>query len=143
VLQAASMGRGGEIFVLDMGEPVLIVDLARDLIALSGLREGEDIELEFTGMRPGEKLFEELSTDAEQADRTRHPKIFVGRIPPRRYADVINSFAALGQAVESGLRQRLFASLRTLVPEYSSPAADAADSATEGAPVALQREARL
>src|SRR5262249_43238294 len=63
VLQAGAMGDGGEIFVLDMGEPVKIVDLARDLITLSGLRPGEDIELVFSGIRPGEKLFEQLTTD--------------------------------------------------------------------------------
>jgi FlaA1/EpsC-like NDP-sugar epimerase len=142
VLQAASMGRGGEIFVLDMGEPVLIVDLARDLIALSGLREGDDIELEFTGIRPGEKLFEELSTDAEQADRTRHPKIFVGRIPPRRYAEVIDSIAALSQAVESRRRERLLASLRTLVPEYAKANADSADSISEPPAAIIHPEAR-
>ena len=80
VLQAGAMGEGGEIFVLDMGEPVKIVDLARDLIRLSGLRPDEDIEIEFTGVRPGEKLFEELGTSEENVDKTNHPKIFVGRI---------------------------------------------------------------
>ncbi|MBZ0118155.1 MAG: polysaccharide biosynthesis protein, partial [Sandaracinaceae bacterium] len=81
VLQAGTMGEGGEIFVLDMGEPVKIVDLARDLIRLSGFRPDEDIEIQFTGVRPGEKLFEELSLDAEHAGKTKHPKIFVGRRP--------------------------------------------------------------
>ena len=82
VLQAGSMGKGGEIFVLDMGEPVKIADLARDLIVLSGLVPGDDIEIQFTGLRPGEKLFEELSVTGEKADKTRHPKIFVGRFRP-------------------------------------------------------------
>src|SRR5210317_1916707 len=87
VLQAATMGQGGEIFVLDMGEPVKIVDLARDLIRLSGFDEDE-IPVEFTGARPGEKLFEELTTDGENMDRTRHPKIFIGRIERSPY-DVV------------------------------------------------------
>src|ERR1017187_4935861 len=81
VLQAGALGEGGEIFILDMGQPVKIVDLARDMIHLSGLTPGEDIEILFTGMRPGEKLFEELGTSADLVDRTRHEKIFVGKIP--------------------------------------------------------------
>ena len=75
VLQSASMGHGGEIFVLDMGEPVKIVDLARDLITLSGFRPGEDIEIKFCGVRPGEKLYEELSIEGEDVSLTAHPKI--------------------------------------------------------------------
>jgi FlaA1/EpsC-like NDP-sugar epimerase len=82
VLQAASMGKGGEIFVLDMGEPVKIVDLARELITLSGFRPGEDIEMVFTGMRPGEKLFEELSIEGEDMRRTSHPKIRIWKNIP-------------------------------------------------------------
>ncbi len=75
VLQAAALGQGGEIFVLDMGEPVKIIDLARDLITLSGFRPGEDIEIRVSGLRPGEKLYEELSLDGEDVSRTAHPKI--------------------------------------------------------------------
>ena len=80
VLKAATLGNSGEIMVLDMGEPMRIEDLARRMIELSGLKPGKDIPLEYTGLRPGEKLFEELSTDAENAQPTTHPKIFVGRI---------------------------------------------------------------
>ena len=79
VLQAAALGCGGEIFVLDMGEPVRIVDLARDLIRLSGLEPDRDIEIRYTGLRPGEKLFEELFGADEAYGRTQHEKIFVYR----------------------------------------------------------------
>ena len=81
VLQAAAMAAGGEIFILDMGEPVRIVELAEEMIRLSGLRPYEDIPVLFIGSRPGEKLFEELCTDEEHADKTRHARIFVGKIP--------------------------------------------------------------
>ncbi len=79
VIQAGAMGGGGEVFVLDMGEPVKIVDLARDLITLSGLRPDEDIRIEFTGLRPGEKLFEELLTAEEGTVATQHKRIFVAQ----------------------------------------------------------------
>lgn len=77
VLQAAVLGQGGEVFVLDMGDPVKIVDLARDMIELSGLEEGRDIEIVYTGMRPGEKMYEELFVHSEQHRPTVHPKIRV------------------------------------------------------------------
>src|SRR5690606_14107457 len=73
----AVLGRGGEVFVLDMGDPVKIVDLARDLIELSGLKVGQDIDIVFTGIRPGEKLYEELFIPSEHYDRTRHQQIFI------------------------------------------------------------------
>jgi FlaA1/EpsC-like NDP-sugar epimerase/lipopolysaccharide/colanic/teichoic acid biosynthesis glycosyltransferase len=82
VMQAGAMGRGGEIFILDMGHPVRILDLAVAMINLSGLRPFEDIEIVFTGLRPGEKLFEELELDGEGISKTRHPKIFIGLIAP-------------------------------------------------------------
>ncbi len=82
VLQASGQGKNGEIYILDMGEPVRIVDLARDLIRLSGLQPDVDIKVEFSGVRPGEKLFEELMTKEERGASTAHEKIFVGRIQP-------------------------------------------------------------
>src|SRR5262249_365383 len=80
VLQAGTMGEGGEIFILDMGEPVRILDLARDVITLSGLKPYEDIDIVLTGTRPGEKLFEELQTNEATMTKTGHPKIFIGKI---------------------------------------------------------------
>lgn len=117
VLQAATMGKGGEIFVLDMGQPVKIVDLARDLISLSGLTPDKDIELKFTGLRPGEKLFEELSTEDEKADKTQHPSIFIGKLAPRDRAQVLENVEALLAECETAPRVELLARVRVLVPE--------------------------
>ena len=124
VLQAGAMGSGGEIFILDMGEPVKIVDLARDLITLSGFRPDEDIEINFSGVRPGEKLFEQLSTDAEHADKTKHPKIFIGRIATPAWAEVMRGIDALIALVDSGDPGRIRRELHCLVPEYSGAADD-------------------
>jgi len=77
ILQAAAMGEGGEIFILDMGTPIKIADMARDLIRRSGFKPGVDIEVKFVGLRPGEKLYEELITEGEGIVRTPHGKIFV------------------------------------------------------------------
>jgi len=118
VLQAGSMGAGGEIFILDMGEPVKIVDLARDLIRLSGLRPEADIPIEFTGVRPGEKLFEELSLGAENAAKTKHPKIFVGRRPARPYDEVCARIERLEREAARGVPEEVTATLRACVPEF-------------------------
>jgi len=118
VLQAGSMGNGGEIFILDMGDPVKIVDLAHDLIVLSGLKPMEDIEIRFSGVRPGEKLFEELSTDAEHADKTRHPKIFIGRIKPHDWDLVVAALGSLLATANSEDAETVRAALAELVPEY-------------------------
>jgi FlaA1/EpsC-like NDP-sugar epimerase len=121
-MEAGTLGRGGEVFILDMGEPVRILDLARDMIELSGLRPDEDVEIAFTGMRPGEKLFEELSTDAEHADKTRHPKIFVGRHRGSVAADAVDAWvAALAEAADAGDPATLRTRLRQFIPEYTDP----------------------
>jgi FlaA1/EpsC-like NDP-sugar epimerase len=79
VLQASILGEGGEVFVLDMGQPVHIVDIAEELIRLHGLEPYKDIDIEFTGLRPGEKLFEEILTAEEGTDSSRHEKVFIAR----------------------------------------------------------------
>jgi FlaA1/EpsC-like NDP-sugar epimerase len=117
VLQAGALGKGGEIFVLDMGEPVKVVDLAMDLIQLSGLRPNIDIEIEFTGIRPGEKLFEELLHNHEAFDKTPHPKIVVGRFQAasaesvHQYLTTLRALAASGD--EGAIRQ----TVSRMVPE--------------------------
>ncbi|MGE0873029.1 MAG: polysaccharide biosynthesis protein [Kofleriaceae bacterium] len=118
VMQAGAMGQGGEIFILDMGRPVKIVDLAKDLITLSGLRPGEDIDIEFAGVRPGEKLFEELSTGAESADKTKHPKIFIGRIAAIPHPKLANEIDLLLQLADNATPEAIRTALRGIVPEY-------------------------
>ncbi len=95
MIQAGAIGQSGQVLVLDMGEPVRIVDLAADMIRLSGLRVGEDVALEFTGLRPGEKLSEELHVPGEQRLPTSHPKIIVANHRPPRVGDVRGAIAEL------------------------------------------------
>jgi FlaA1/EpsC-like NDP-sugar epimerase len=121
VLEAGSYGVGGEIFLFDMGEPVKIIDLAKKMIQLYGLEEGKDIEIEISGLRPGEKLFEELLADKENTLPTHHPKIMIGRNAEHDFKDLeiklnnlFNSFTDKKEALE------LVKGLKNLIPEYIS-----------------------
>ncbi len=119
VLQASAMGKDKEIFVLDMGAPVSIVDLARQLILLSGLKPDEDISIEFTGMRPGEKLHEELHLIDEEVKFTHHPKIkvFAGASVPR--SGMVHHLNSLGAACAQRNLGALIHEMKQMVPDYT------------------------
>ena len=118
VLQALSMGKGGEIFVLDMGEPVKIVDLARNLIRLSGYEPDRDIPIVFSGLRPGEKLFEELHLEAEGMTPTSHKKIRVLDGLRHNFEQVQSWLNELSTHCEAKNVHALVATIRNIVPEY-------------------------
>ena len=118
VLQAGEMGKGGEIYVLDMGEPVLIADLARQMIRLSGFGEA-DIRIEYTGLRPGEKLYEEPLADAEKTLPTPHPKLRIAQVrAPENPALLEDVLGWLARPDGTDVRERL----RAWVPEYGTGA---------------------
>jgi FlaA1/EpsC-like NDP-sugar epimerase len=119
LLQAAVLGHGGEVFMLNMGQPIKIVDLAKDLIRLSGYEVGKDIEIVFTGLRPGEKLYEELFIPGEQYEPTQHDKILIAK----NASDILpenldRAVAALSEAAAKNDSNLLLFLLGQLVPEY-------------------------
>jgi FlaA1/EpsC-like NDP-sugar epimerase len=118
VLQAGALGAGGEVFLLDMGEPVKIVDLARDLITLCGLTPEEDVEIRFTGVRPGEKLFEELSITGEDVQPTSHAKIGVWKNRPEDFETVTQGIGELLGMADTASASTIRKRLSRLVPEY-------------------------
>ncbi|HZZ80112.1 MAG TPA: nucleoside-diphosphate sugar epimerase/dehydratase [Gemmataceae bacterium] len=120
VLQAATMGKGGELFILDMGEPVKIYDLACDLIRLSGLMPHDDVPIRYTGLRPGEKLFEELSLGEEQALKTRHPRIFIGQVKAPEYAWISEMIEDLNEKALTANAATIVGKFKQVVPEYQS-----------------------
>ncbi len=120
ILQAGAMGKGGEIFVLDMGEPVLIKDLAEQMIRLSGLEPGKDIEIVYTGLRPGEKLYEELLHKSEGLQPTSHEKLLLARSREVDWAWLQEKMICLEQAASSRNIDKLRACLQDVVPEFKS-----------------------
>ena len=120
VLEAGSMGVGGEIFIFDMGESVKIIDVARKMIKLSGLELGKDIQIEISGLRPGEKLFEELLSDAENTLPTHHPKIKIAKIEAQDHAHIQSEYDKLLAAFNQPNHLVLVAQIKVLVKEYVS-----------------------
>ena len=120
VIQAGAMGEGGELFLLEMGEPVKIRDLAENLIRLSGLIPGDDIEIVYTGLRPGEKLYEELLVDGEGIKKTHHNKIYVLEGQDKGLDALVSNLSALEALCKTGSNNEVKRILKELVPEYNS-----------------------
>ncbi|HNR19206.1 MAG TPA: nucleoside-diphosphate sugar epimerase/dehydratase [Bacteroidia bacterium] len=120
VLEAGAMGNGGEIYVFDMGQPVKVVDLARKMIKLAGLEPDVDIKIEFTGLRPGEKLFEEVLNEEENTMHTHHPKILIAKVRTYNFSEISLKVDEVINLFKEQDNFSLVARLKDLVPEYIS-----------------------
>ena len=120
VLEAGALGKGGEIFIFDMGQSVKIVDLAKKMIKLSGLTLGKDIQINFTGLRPGEKLYEELLNDKENTLPTHHEKIMIAKVRTYPYEEVKLEISELINMLPSHNNFALVRKMKTIVPEFIS-----------------------
>lgn len=118
IMQAGAMGKGGEVFILDMGEPVKIVDLARDMISLSGLEPDKDIKIVYTGLRPGEKLYEELLTAGEEIKSTLHEKIKVAGSECIDWTVIMNNIETLLESLQGGFSRDVLHKIKDIVPEF-------------------------
>ncbi|MCA1752761.1 MAG: polysaccharide biosynthesis protein [Flavobacteriales bacterium] len=120
VLEAGAMGEGSEIFVFDMGDSVKIIDLARQMITLSGFEVGKDMEIKITGLRPGEKLYEELLNDAENTLHTHHPRIKRAQVRPNIFTEVAEQTEALIALFHSQDNAGMVQKMKSIVPEFKS-----------------------
>ncbi|MBL7873724.1 MAG: polysaccharide biosynthesis protein [Cyclobacteriaceae bacterium] len=120
VLEAGTMGKGGEIFIFDMGMPIKIVDLAKKMISLSGLQPGKDIEIVFTGLREGEKLYEELLNNSEGTIATHHEKILIGKVLPYDYEEINRYIELFFDLVNDRNELKMVALMKELIPEFRS-----------------------
>jgi FlaA1/EpsC-like NDP-sugar epimerase len=120
VLEAATMGEGGEVFVFDMGESVKIVNLAKKMITLSGLRVDRDIEIKYTGLRPGEKLYEELLNTDENTLPTHHPKILIAKVNSPTFAFMETQMNEMAHLLSAGDTNNLVSKIKEVIPEYIS-----------------------
>ncbi|MGE8298447.1 MAG: polysaccharide biosynthesis protein [Sphingobacterium paramultivorum] len=120
VLEAGTMGQGGEIFVFDMGKSVKIVELAKKMIRLSGFKPNEDIEIKFTGLRPGEKLYEELLNDLENTLPTHHEKIMIAKVRENNYDIVCMKIGELQQRLATQNKNEVVYQMKIIVPEFKS-----------------------
>lgn len=120
VLEAGAMGNGGEIFVFDMGQPLKILDLAKKMIQLSGKKVDEEIKIVFTGLREGEKLFEELLNDSETVKITHHPKILIAKVNPSNFSKIEAQISMFYKLIENNSENDIVTHLKAIVPEFIS-----------------------
>ncbi|UJP64441.1 polysaccharide biosynthesis protein [Mongoliitalea daihaiensis] len=120
VLEAGVMGNGGEIFIFDMGQPIKIVDLAKKMIQLSGKKVGEDIEIVFSGLREGEKLYEELLNNSEFVKITHHPRIMIAQVAPGEYYKLEKQINLFEELIEKSVENDMVSHLKKIVPEFIS-----------------------
>lgn len=120
VLEAGAMGRGGEIFVFDMGHSVKIIDLAKKMIRISGLTLGKDIQIVYTGLRPGEKLYEELLTDKENTIPTHHPQIMIGKVQSYSFEEISKEIEDLIALFNKQNNMDIVGKMKKIVPEFKS-----------------------
>ncbi|MGD9978292.1 MAG: polysaccharide biosynthesis protein, partial [Bacteroidales bacterium] len=120
VLEAGAMGQGGEIFIFDMGKSVKILDLAKNMIKLSGLSLGKDIQINFTGLRPGEKLYEELLNNKENTIPTYHPKIMIAMVQDYEPAAIFAKIDELINQLSNHNNFKLVSMMKEIVPEFVS-----------------------
>jgi FlaA1/EpsC-like NDP-sugar epimerase len=120
VLEAGAMGNGGEIYIFDMGESIKIADLAEKMIKLSGLEPHKDINIIFTGLRPGEKLKEELLNNKETTIGTHHPKIMIAKVPIYNFLEINETINSMSDAKSIDKSRLLVSLMKQLVPEYIS-----------------------
>ncbi|MFO8054965.1 MAG: nucleoside-diphosphate sugar epimerase/dehydratase, partial [Bacteroidales bacterium] len=120
VLEASTMGQGGEIYMFDMGKSVKITDLAKKMIQLSGLEPGKDIQIVYTGLRPGEKLYEELLDDTENAIPTHHPQIMIAKVTPCDFNTVTKNIHKLTRLARKNRDKEIVREMKRIVPEFDS-----------------------
>ncbi|MFM9029025.1 MAG: polysaccharide biosynthesis protein, partial [Bacteroidota bacterium] len=120
VLEAGSIGNGGEIYLFDMGKSVRILELAQKMIRLAGMKEEQDIRIIFTGLRPGEKIFEELLADKETSLPTHHEKIMIAKVRPYEFSEISKDISELIELFKSQENDVIVKKMKSIVPEYLS-----------------------
>jgi len=120
VIQAGALGNGGEVYILDMGEPIKIMELAKDLIQLSGYKEGVDIDIKITGLRPGEKMYEEILLDCENDISTEHEKIYISDLTSINNNEVFNNLRKLKKIIKKENKEDIIKTLQNLVKEFET-----------------------